>query len=351
MSIKIIVFDSKKYDIEYFDKINEKYNYSIKYCSFHLSDDTVKLAENYDVVCAFVNDKITKNIIDKLYEYKVKLIALRCAGYNNVDFKAAYNKIHIVRVPAYSPYSVAEHTISLITALNRKIHKAYLRTKDANFSLNGLMGFDLFNKTAGVIGTGKIGQIVIKILKGFGMNILAYDKFPNNKIAEELGFSYVDLNDIYKKSDIITLHCPLNKETEYLINVETISLMKPGVMIINTGRGKLINTKDLIDGLKSGKIGYAGLDVYEEESEYFFEDYSNEIISDDTLARLLTFNNVLITSHQGFFTKEALTNIASTTFENIDNFFAKNITPNEVCYNCQKDGCNRKSNGKCFEDV
>ncbi len=348
MNIKIIVFDSKKYDVEYFDKINESYNYSIKYCPFHLNDDTVKLAENYDVVCVFVNDKITEKIINKLYDYKVKLIALRCAGYNNVDFKAAYNKIHIARVPAYSPYSVAEHTITLITALNRKIHKAYLRTKDANFSLNGLMGFDLFGKTAGVIGTGKIGQIVIQILKGFGVNVLAYDKFPNNKIAEELKFSYVDLNDIYEKSDIITLHCPLNKETEYLINSETISLMKKGVMIINTGRGKLINTKALIDGLKSGKIGYAGLDVYEEESEYFFEDYSNEIISDDILARLLTFNNVLITSHQGFFTKEALTNIASTTFENIHNFFVKNIIPNEVCYNCQKDGCKRKSEGKCF---
>lgn len=348
LSIKIAFFDSKIYDINSFDFKNKNFNYSIKYFEEHLNEETAKLTNGFNVVCAFVNDKITRSVINTLYNNNIKLIALRCAGYNNVDLKSAFGKIHIVRVPAYSPYAVAEHAVALMLTLNRKIHRAYTRTRDSNFNINGLLGFDMFGKSAGVIGTGKIGKIVINILKGFGMNIFAYDLYPDRDFEKEAGFKYVDLTTIYKESDIISLHCPLTNESYHMINKETLSLMKDNVMIINTSRGALINTKDLIDALKSKKIGSAGLDVYEEESEYFFEDYSNEIISDDTLARLLTFNNVLITSHQAFFTKEALENIAYTTLNNIKEYFDNNNLPNEICYKCSSSSCSKKSTGKCF---
>jgi D-lactate dehydrogenase len=278
----------------------------------------------------------------------VRLIAIRAAGYNNIDLKALFKKIHAVRVPAYSPHAVAEHAVALMLALNRKTHRAYYRTRDNNFTLNGLMGFDMQGKTAGIIGTGKIGKATIEILKGFGMRVLAHDAFPDKAFQEKTGIEYVDLSTVYKNSDIISLHCPLSKETYHLIDGSSIASMKPGVMIINTGRGMLIDSKALIEGLKTGQVGYAGLDVYEEESEYFFEDFSNKVITDDVLARLLSFNNVVITSHQGFFTREALQQIAATTLENIREFFTAHKLPNEICYQCNPADCPRKSTGKCF---
>lgn len=347
---KIAFFDSKPYDSEYFDRMNGGFGFDLKYFKGHLTQDTVALAKGYDAVCLFVNDLVTSSIVDELVKYGIGLIALRSAGYNNVDLKAAYGKVHVVRVPAYSPYAVAEHALALILTLNRKTHKAYYRSMDNNFTINGLLGFDLNGKTAGVIGTGKIGKIVIKILKGFGMRVLAYDPFPIPAASSEGGFEYVDRETLYRESDIITLHCPLTPETQYIINAESIAKMKKGVMIINTSRGKLIDTKALIGGLKTGKVGYAGLDVYEEESEYFFEDYSGQIIEDDTLARLMSFNNVLITSHQAFFTKEALTNIAETTLANIRDYFDGKPLVNEICYQCGQDkkNCDKTKNGKCF---
>lgn len=346
--IKIAFFDTKPYDISFFDNENLNFNYYIKYYKNKLNIDTVFQSKGYDVICAFVNDQITKEVADVLYDYGIKLIALRCAGYNNVDLKAVYGKIHVVRVPSYSPYAVAEHAVALILTLNRKIHKAYYRTRENNFNIDGLLGFDLYGKTAGIIGVGQIGKVMIQILKGFGMRVLAYDRHPDYDFANKLQFDYVDLDTLYKESDIISLHCPLTKETYHLINKESINKMKDGVMIINTGRGQLINTKDLIAALKAHKIGYAGLDVYEEESEYFFEDFSNEIISDDVLARLLTFPNVIITSHQAFFTKEALKNIAYTTLANIKDFFNEQKLQNEICYLCEAKQCKKKLFGRCF---
>lgn len=334
MDLKIAFFDTKPYDKQLFDEVNKNYGYAITYFKSHLTEENVILAYGFDVVIVFVNDVISENIITKLQEFGVRLIALRCAGFNNVDLKAALGKIKVVRVPAYSPHAIAEHTVALMLTLNRKIHRAYFRTRDANFALNGLMGFDFHNKTAGIIGTGKIGKVLIRILKGFGMNVIAYDLYPDNEFAKNAGIEYVPLNQLFKNSDVISLNCPLTKETEYIINKKSISKMKNGVMLINTGRGKLINTSELIQGLKSGKIGYAGLDVYEEESEYFFEDLSDRVLNDDILARLLTFNNVIITSHQGFFTREAMHNIAETTLQNIYNFANNKNIVNEVCYKC-----------------
>lgn len=334
-NVKIAFFDAKPYDIESFNESNIKYNFNIKYFKFHFTPDNVILANGYDAVVVFVNDTINSEMIIKLNESGVKLIALRSAGFNNVDLKAALNKIRVVRVPAYSPNAVAEHTVALMLTLNRKIHRAYFRTRDANFSLNGLLGFDMYGKTAGVIGTGKIGKSLIRILRGFGMDVLSYDNYPDEHFASESGCTYVPLKKLFKESDIISLNCPLTKETEYMINTDTITEMKKGVMLINTGRGKLIRTADLIEGLKSGQVGSAGLDVYEEESQFFFEDLSDRILEDDVLARLLSFNNVIITSHQGFFTHEAIHNIAETTLKNIDDFFSGRKLENEVCYNCQ----------------
>lgn len=349
MNVKIAFFDAKPYDIESFNFLNKDYNYEIKYFNSHLSTDTAELTDGFDVVCAFVNDVISGDVIDILVKKGVKLVALRCAGYNNVDLKYAFDKLHVVRVPAYSPHAVAEHSVALIMALNRKTHRAYNRVRDGNFTLDGFLGFDMFEKTAGVIGAGKIGRILIKILRGFDMNVLVYDSYVDEKFASDMGVKFVDLETIYKESDIISLNCPLTKETRYMINADSIGKMKKGVMIINTGRGQLVDTKALIDGLKSRKIGSAGLDVYEEENEYFFEDFSRSLITDDILARLTTFNNVLITSHQAFFTKEALTNIALTTLNNVKEYFSDGPLINEICYHCDSPNCAKKNGQRCFK--
>ena len=330
MAYKIAFFGAKPYDIASFDKVNEKYNYDIRYYKGHLNPNNVVLTQDTDVVCIFVNDTADAAVIDAMVDNGVKLLALRCAGFNNVDLKAAKGKLPVVRVPAYSPYAVAEYSLALMLSLNRKIHRAYWRTRDGNFSLNGLMGFDMHGKTIGIIGTGKIAKILIRLLKGFGMRILAYDLYPDMKFAGEEGISYVSLDELYRESDIISLHCPLTDQTKYMIDKDSIDKIKEGVMIINTGRGQLINTNDLIEGLKEKKIAAAGLDVYEEEGEYFYEDKSDKIIDDDVLARLLSFNNVIVTSHQAFFTKEALHNIAETTLQNIEDFRCHRPLVNEV---------------------
>jgi len=281
MAYKIAFFGAKPYDIASFDKVNEKYNYDIRYYkgTFVIPNNVV-LTQDTDVVCIFVNDTADAAVIDAMVDNGVKLLALRCAGFNNVDLKAAKGKLPVVRVPAYSPYAVAEYSLALMLSLNRKIHRAYWRTRDGNFSLNGLMGFDMHGKTIGIIGTGKIARILIRLLKGFGMRILAYDLYPDMKFAGEEGISYVSLDELYRESDIISLHCPLTDQTKYMIDKDSIDKMKEGVMIINTGRGQLINTNDLIEGLKEKKIAAAGLDVYEEEGEYFYEDKSDKIIDD-----------------------------------------------------------------------
>ena len=330
MAYKIAFFGAKPYDIASFDKVNEKYNYDIRYYKGHLNPNNVVLTQDTDAVCIFVNDTADAAVIDAMVDNGVKLLALRCAGFNNVDLKAAKGKLPVVRVPAYSPYAVAEYSLALMLSLNRKIHRAYWRTRDGNFSLNGLMGFDMHGETIGIIGTGKIAKILIRLLKGFGMRILAYDLYPDMKFAGEEGISYVSLDELYRESDIISLHCPLTDQTKYMIDKDSIDKMKEGVMIINTGRGLLINTNDLIEGLKEKKIAAAGLDVYEEEGEYFYEDKSDKIIDDDVLARLLSFNNVIVTSHQAFFTKEALHNIAETTLQNIEDFRCHRPLVNEV---------------------
>lgn len=330
MAYKIAFFGAKPYDIASFDKVNEKFGYDIRYYKGHLNLNNIVLTQGVDVVCIFVNDTADAAVIDAMVKNGVKLLALRCAGFNNVDLKAAKGKLPIVRVPAYSPYAVAEYALALMLSLNRKIHRAYWRTRDGNFSLNGLMGFDMHGKTIGIIGTGKIAKILIRILKGFGMTVLGYDLYPDEKFAAEEGMTYVTLDELYSRSDIISLHCPLTDQTKYIINKDSIAKMKDGVMIINTGRGMLIHTNDLIDGLKEKKVASAGLDVYEEEGEYFYEDQSDKIIDDDVLARLLSFNNVIVTSHQAFFTKEALHNIAETTLQNIQDFSQHKPLVNEV---------------------
>lgn len=333
MSYKIAVFDTKPYDRATFDKVNEKYGYELTYHKEHLDINNVLLASGSDAVCIFVNAVVDTAVVDKLASYGVKLIALRCAGFNNVDVRAASQKgIRVVRVPDYSPHAIAEHTLALMLCLNRKVHRAFLRTRDGNFSLVGFEGFDMYGKTIGVIGTGKIGKVAIGLFKGLGMNVLAYDLYPDTAYAETIGMKYVTLDELYANSDIITLHCPLTKETEYIISDKSISKMKDGVMIVNTGRGKLIHTRHLIDGLLSRKVGYAGLDVYEEEGAYFYEDHSDAVMTDDVLARLLSFNNVIVTSHQAFFTQEAMGNIAHTTMDNILDFFEGRELKNEVVY-------------------
>ncbi len=349
---KIIFYSAKPYEKEFFEIENKNFRFSIDYYDVKLNATTVSLVKGYDGVCVFIHDDIDKNVLRVLSENNIKIVALRSAGYNNVDLEAAYKyKVHIVRVPKYSPYAVAEHTIALILTLNRKIHKSYMRTRELNFEIDGLLGFDLYSKTAGIIGTGNIGKIVAKILGlGFGMNVLLYDINPDYEFAKSINAKYTSLYEIYSNSDIISLHCPLTKETYHLIDKQAFSNMKQGVMLINTSRGQLINTKDLISALKAGKIGYAGLDVYEEEDEYFFEDFSTKVLPDDILARLLTFPNVIVTSHQAFFTKEALQNIAKTTFKNFDDYFNNRPLENEICYKCGQDkiNCSKVSKGKCF---
>lgn len=328
----IAFFGTKPYDEKSFNTANELYGFDIRYYKGHLNKNNLILTQGADVVCIFVNDTADKDIIDAMVENGVKLLALRNAGFNNVDLKAAEGKLKVVRVPAYSPYAVAEYAVTLMLTLNRKIHRAYWRTRDGNFSLHGLMGFDMHGKTVGIIGTGKIAKILIRILKGFGMNILANDLYLDYKFAQEMDITYTSLDELYHNADIISLHCPLTDETKYIINADSISKMKDGVMLINTGRGMLIHTNDLIEGLKNKKIGSAGLDVYEEESEYFYEDKSDKIIDDDVLARLLSFNNVVVTSHQAFFTHEAMQNIAETTLQNIQDFINNKKLINEVKY-------------------
>ena len=330
MPLKIAFFDTKPYDKEIFESVNTKDDYEIKYFKSQLTRDNIILTQDMDAIVVFVNDIITAEMVDILQKNGVKLIALRCSGYNNVDVKAAKDKIKIVRVPAYSPNAIAEHAVALMMTLNRHIHKAYNRTREANFALGGLMGFDMYKKIAGVIGTGKIGKALIKILRGFEMEVLAFDPYPDEAFAKDNNIRYVNLTELLSASNVISLNCPLTKETEYLVNNKSIEMMKTGVMVINTGRGKLIKTPDLINGLKSGKIGAAGLDVYEEESNLFFEDRSDIVLTDDVLARLLTFNNVIITSHQGFFTREAMNNIAETTISNIVSWSNNEELVNEV---------------------
>ncbi len=347
---RIAFFDAKPYDRRSFDLTNADFGYEITYFETKLTSVTVELASGFDAVCAFVNDTLDKPVVEYLAEHGTEIIALRCAGYNNVDFEAAFGKIHAVRVPAYSPYAVAEHATALILSLNRKIHKAYNRVREGNFAITGLVGFDMHGKTAGVIGTGAIGRSLISILRGFGMKVLAYDPFPNQDYAKANDVTYVELPELYRQSDIISLHCPLTPETKYMINATTIPTLKDGVVLINTGRGGLIDTKALINGLKSGKIGAAGLDVYEEESDYFFEDRSTEMIADDVLARLLTFPNVLITSHQAFLTEDALKNIADTTLNNLKNYFEDGRLTNEICYQCESPCPKNKTTGEpCFK--
>lgn len=331
MAHKIAFFGTKSYDRESFDTINEAYGFDIRYYKGHLSPDNAVLAKGVDAVCIFVNDIADRASLEAIAAQGVKLLALRSAGFNNVDLRTARELgITVVRVPAYSPYAVAEHALALMLALNRKIHRAYWRTRDGNFALHGLMGFDMHGKTAGIIGTGKIAKILIRILNGLGMPVLAYDPYPDHAFAKENQMTYVPLDELYRDSDIISLHCPLTEETRYMINYDSIERMKAGVMLINTGRGPLIHTNALIDGLKSKKIGSAGLDVYEEEGEYFYEDRSDRIMDDDVLARLLSFNNVIVTSHQGFFTNEALQNIAQTTLSNIRDYLDGKQGVNEV---------------------
>lgn len=328
--MKLAFFDTKTYDIPGFDRYAIPAGIEIKYFEPNLDEDTVSLAAGFDAVCVFVNDTVNAAVVEKLYRLGVKAIVLRCAGFNNVDIKACQGKLRIFRVPAYSPHAVAEHAMALLLTINRRTHKAYIRTRDFNFSLQGLAGFDLYGKTVGVIGTGKIGRVFADICKGFGMNILAYDKFP----AADSGLHYVELPELFEKSDIISLHCPLTEETRHIINADSIARMKKGVTIINTSRGSLINTEDLINGIKEKKVGAACLDVYEEEGDLFYEDFSGHIVQDDKLVRLIAMPNVIVTSHQAFLTNEALDNIAATTVSNLVKFFSgEPDAATEVVYN------------------
>jgi D-lactate dehydrogenase len=317
--VNIAIFSAKRYDREFLNAANGSLH-KLRFFEPHLNEETVGLATGFEAVCVFVNDHVNAAVIAKLRSLGVRLIALRCAGYNNVDLSAATKHgITVVRVPAYSPYAVAEHTIALMLALNRKVHRAYNRVREGNFALDGLVGFDMHGKTVSVIGTGQIGTVVAQILTGFGCPTLAFDPFPN-ATCRSIGVRYVGPNELLAQSDIISLHCPLTPENKYIINDAAIARMKDGVMLINTSRGALLDTVAIINGLKSGKIGSLGLDVYEEEEKIFFEDRSGLILGDDVFARLLTFPNVIITGHQAFFTREALSNIAATTIENITKF-------------------------------
>ena len=331
MATKIAFFDAKSYDRENFNSTNGEFGFDITYYKERLSLNTVSLTKGMDAVCIFVNAECDHRVIERLKENGVKIIALRCAGFNNVDIKAAREAgIKVVRVPAYSPHAVAEYAVTLMLALNRKVYRSVYRTREGNFRLGGLMGFDMYGKTAGIIGMGRIAKELIKILRGFGMNILAYDLYPDEAFAKEYQVKMVTLDELYEGSDIISLHCPLTEETKFIINSDSITKMKYGVMIINTGRGKLIKTEDLINGLRSHQVGSAALDVYEEEADYFYEDRSDRMIDDDKLALLLMMPNVIVTSHQAFFTKEATHNIAVTTLQNIRDFEEGKELVNEV---------------------
>ncbi len=323
--MKLAVFNTKSYDQLYFNRYNT--SHKLRFYDTPLSSESVELVTGFDGVCVFVNDLLNAEVIGKLAAKNVKIIALRCAGFNNVDLKAAQaHGIAVVRVPAYSPHAVAEHAVALILTLNRKTHKAYNRVREGNFSLERLTGFDIFGKTVGVIGTGKIGEAFAKIMRGFGCQVLAYDLQPQPKL-EAIGIKFVPLSQLFGSSDIVSLHCPLTPQTNQLINADTLQQMKSGAMLINTSRGGLIDTKAVIKSLKSGHLGYLGIDVYEQEADLFFNDFSESIIQDDVLMRLMSFPNVLITAHQGFFTEEALTQIAQTTFQNLTDFESGQLNP------------------------
>ena len=326
MMKKIAFFDTKPYDKEVFDEENT--HYEMVYFESQLNEKTARLAQGFDCICAFVNDDINQKVIDTLYENGIRLIALRSAGYNNVDLKAAQDKITIVRVPSYSPHSIAEHAFSLLQTLNRKIHRAYIRTRDFNFSLVGMNGIVLYQKTIGIVGVGAIGRAMIQIAKGYGMRVVCFDPHPD----ESLGVEFVDLDTLFKESDVISLHCPLTKATYHMINKESIAKMKKGVYFINTSRGALVDTASLLDALNEGKIRGAGLDVYEEEEDLFFEDKSLTIVKDNILSLLISRPNVIVTSHQAFLTDESLTQIARTTFDNLDQYFAHQPLENEIRY-------------------
>lgn len=343
---KVAFFDTKPYDRTWFDALGK--NYEITYFEEKLNHHTAKFTDGFDAVCAFVNDRVNALAIERLYNNGVQLIAMRCAGYSNVDVKAAFQKLHIVRVPAYSPHAVAEHTMGLLLTLNRRLHKAYNRTREFNFSIVGLTGTDLYGKTVGVIGTGKIGRTFIDICRGFGMRVLAYDKFP----AKDSGLDYVELDTLLRESDVISLHCPLTPDTRHILNRDAFSKMKQGVFILNTSRGALIDSEALLDALNSRTVGGAGLDVYEEEANLFYEDCSDTIIHDDTLALLVSRPNVILTAHQAFLTEEALHNIAEETIKNLDAFFSGAPLENEICYLCDRDkaghDCRKTRRERCF---
>ena len=344
--ISVAFYDAKAYDRPSFEKYGKLHDVEFKFLETKLNKDTADLAKGCEVVCVFVNDDVNAEVIDKLYAVGVKLIALRSAGYNNVDVRHAFGKIHVVHVPAYSPYAVAEHAMALLLTSVRRIHKAYNRTRDFNFSLNGLTGFDFHGKTVGVIGTGRIGRIFIDICRGFGMKVLAYDRFPGK--FEDL--EYATLDRVFEESDVISLHCPLTDETRHLINADAIGRMKKGVVIVNTSRGGLIDAEALLEGIKARKIGAACLDVYEEEADIFFEDRSGHILNDDVLSRLISMPNVIVTSHQAFLTEEALNNIADTTVNNILSYFNNDgLCDNELCYRCGNiERCRKDRKQKCF---
>lgn len=342
---KVTFYDTKPYDKVWMDRLKGEYGLNIKYFDSKLNADTASLARGSDAVCVFVNDTVDAEVIEALHKYGIRILALRSAGFNNVDFKAAFNKLHVVRVPAYSPYAVAEHAMALLLAVNRKVHRAYNRTRDFNFNISGLTGFDLHGKTVGVMGTGKIGRVFIEICKGFGMNVIAYDPYP----AKDADFEYVSCKELIQRADVISLHCPLTPDTKHIINEDSLAASKPGVTIINTSRGALVDTTALLDALKDARVRGAGLDVYEEESELFFEDFSNTIVQDDVLARLISLPNVILTSHQAFLTDEALERIAHTTLENLRRYFDNGSLENEICYQCEKQPSCAKDHAKsCF---
>lgn len=323
--MKIVFFSTKRYDREFMQAANERHDHALTFQEARLQAETAPLAEGHDAVCVFVNDRLDRTVIDRLAALGIRLIALRCAGYNNVDVPAAAEQeIVVARVPAYSPYAVAEHTVALLLTLNRRIHRAYNRVREGNFAIDGLLGVDLHGKTAGVIGTGRIGRLVARLLAGFGCRVVAHDMHADAELQAS-GVEYVDLPRLFRESDIVTLHCPLTPSTHHLIDDDAVDMMKPGTMLVNTSRGPLVDSQAVIAGLKTKKIGAMALDVYEEEADVFFEDLSNQVLQDDTLARLLTFPNVLITSHQAFFTREAMQNIAETTLANVTDFAADRL--------------------------
>lgn len=328
--MRVAFFSAKPYDRHFFQSANAAYGYELVFFEPRLSRETAPLAAGFFAVCVFVNDRLDQEVLEALARQGIRVIALRCAGFNNVDLFAAHRLgLPVVRVPAYSPYAVAEHTIALMLALNRGVHRAYARVREGNFSLVGLLGFDLHGRAVGIIGTGAIGSVVARILNGFGCRVLAYD-LVKNPACEALGVRYVSREELFSEADIITLHCPLTPQSYHMIDEAALRLMKPGVMLINTSRGALLDTVAVIQALKTGQIGYLGLDVYEEEEDLFFEDLSNRVIQDDVFARLLTFPNVLITGHQAFFTREALSNIAETTLSNLHQVASGQPCPNEV---------------------